>query len=72
MFKNTFKKTKCLQKTGPLCSTSEYVEVNTEEVKIPCNTNKIGYRWFCLTCKERNTVKVYEGETGRSTRKRGG
>ena len=30
-----------------------------------------GYRWLCLTCKERNTVKDYEGETGRSARTRG-
>jgi hypothetical protein len=70
--KNPFKKTTCLQKTCPLCTTSQYVEVNTEEeVKIPCNTSNIGYRWICLTCKERNMVKVYEGETGRSARTRG-
>ena len=69
--KNPFQKTKCLQKTCPLCTESEFVEITTEEVKIPCNTNNIGYRWLCLTCKERNVVKVYEGETGRSARTRG-
>jgi hypothetical protein len=69
--KNPFPKMTCLQKTCPLCTTSQHVEVNTEEVKIPCNTNNIGYRWICLTCKERNKVKVYEGETGRSARTRG-
>ena len=29
------------------------------------------YRWRCQTCKERDIVKVYEGETGRSARLRG-
>ena len=31
----------------------------------------MGYRWRCLTCKEKDIVKVYEGETGRSARIRG-
>ena len=31
----------------------------------------MGYRWLCLTCKDRNITKVYEGETGRSARIRG-
>ena len=47
------------------------MEINSEEVKIPCNINNVGYRWLCLTCKERNITKVYEGETGRSARVRG-
>ena len=47
------------------------MKINTEEVKIPCDTNNIGYRWLCLTCKERNIVNIYEGETGRSARTRG-
>ena len=29
------------------------------------------YKWHCLTCRERNKVKVYEGESGRSARIRG-
>ena len=33
--------------------------------------NNIGYRWLCLTCKNRDILKVYEGETGRSARIRG-
>ena len=37
----------------------------------PNNTNNVGYRWRCMTCKEKDTVKVYEGETGRSARLRG-
>ena len=47
------------------------MEVNSEEIKISCETNNIGFRWLCLTCKEREIVKVYEGETGRSARTRG-
>jgi hypothetical protein len=31
----------------------------------------VGYRWRCQTCEERDVVKVYEGETGRSARLRG-
>ena len=48
------------------------MDIQTEEVKIPCSTNNVGYRWRCLTCKEKEIVKVYEGETGRSARLRGG
>ena len=33
--------------------------------------DSVGYRWLCLTCKDRNITKVYEGETGRSARIRG-
>ena len=69
--KNPFKKSKCVQKTCPLCTSSKYIETSEEEIKIPCNSNNIGYRWTCLTCKERDIVKVYEGETGRSAIVRG-
>ena len=69
--KNPFKKSKCQQKTCPLCFESEFVEVSTDEVRVPCNTNNVGYRWICVTCEENDTVKVYEGETGRSARLRG-
>ena len=69
--KNPFKKTKCVQKTCPLCTESNGIQVSSDEVKIPCNTNNVGYRWRCITCKERNIVKIYEGETGRSARLRG-
>ena len=70
--KNPFKKSKCIEKSCPICTKSEFVEINSDEIKIPCNTNNVGYRWLCLTCKERDIVKVYEGETGRSARIRGG
>ena len=69
--KNPFKKSHCAQKTCPLCTESECIDVVSTEVKIPCNTSNVGYRWLCVTCKERNITKVYEGETGRSARIRG-
>lgn len=69
--KNPFKKSKCSQKTCPLCTKSEIVDINSEEVKILCNTNNVGYRWLCVTCKNMNKNKFYEGETGRSARIRG-
>ena len=69
--KNPFKKSKCVQKSCPLCTKSQFVEISSEDMKIPCNANNVGYRWRCITCRERNIVKVYEGETGRSARVRG-
>ena len=55
----------------PLCTKSEFVDITPGETRISCNTNNVGYRWRCMTCSERNTVRVYEGETGRSARIRG-
>ena len=69
--KNPFKKSKCEEKTFPLCFESQFVNVSSSEIKVTCNTNNVGYRWGCETCKDRNTIKVYEGETGRSARLRG-
>ena len=69
--KNPFKKSECEQKACPLCSESEHVKVPQAEIKVMCNTNNVGYRWCCVTCEERNTIKVYEGETSRSARLRG-
>ena len=48
-----------------------YKDQNQEEIKVACNTNNVGYRWRCMTCAEKDTVEVYEGETGRSARLRG-
>ena len=70
--KNPFKKSNCNQKTCPLCTNSENVDTHSDEVKIPCNSNNVGYMWLCLTCKEKDKMKVYDGETGRSARLRGG
>ena len=69
--KNPFKKSHCAEKTCPLCTKSQFIDVLPTEVKIPCNSNNVGYRWLCVTCKERDITKVYEGETGRSARIRG-
>ena len=54
-----------------MCTDSQYVKVNPDK-RHPCNTNNVGYRWRCLKCKENDTVKIYEGESGRSARIRGG
>ena len=69
--KNPFKKSKCVQNTCPLYKQSDSIVIDSEDVKIPCNTNNVGYRWLCVTCKDRNINKVYEGETGRSVWIRG-
>ena len=69
--KDPFKKSNCSEKTCPLCTESEFIDIQTEERKISCRANNVGYRWLCVTCKEKDIVKVYEGETGRSARLRG-
>ena len=66
--KNPFKNSQCTQKTCPLCNQSEFVSADTQDVKIPCNSANVGYRWVCITCKDREINKVYVGETGRSAR----
>ena len=58
--KNPFKKEKCSQKLCPIC------EHLSGDVKILCNTNNVGYKWICDTCKEQNKTMVYEGEISRS------
>ena len=60
--KNPFKSKKCDKEVCPLCKNGS---------KIPCNTNNIGYRWTCKTCRDRKITKVYEGESSRSARIRG-
>ena len=42
-----------------------------KKMNVFCNTNNVGYRWSCNTCRNRSTMKVYEGETSRSARLRG-
>ena len=66
--KNPFQKPKCTQKTCPMCKEIDFIMLNPEETKIPCNSNNVGYKWQCLTCQDRGITKVYEGETGRSAR----
>ena len=50
-FKN--KSSKCVQKTCPLCTSSQFIEGNFEDNQLPCNTNNVGYRWRCLKCQEK-------------------
>ena len=64
--KNPFKKESCKEKLCPLCKNQE-----EKEIRNFCNTNNIGYRWTCETCKIKNKNKYYEGETSRSARLRG-
>ena len=64
--KNPFKKKKCVQKTCTLCAKHEFIETDSDNITVPCNANNVGYRWLCITCTERNILKVYKGETGRS------
>ena len=63
--KDPFEKENCIEKACPICKNPE------KKKNILCNTNNVGYRWLCNTCKNRDKVKVYEGETSRSARLRG-
>ena len=35
------------------------------KLKVPCDTQSVGYRWSCSNCNQ-----IYEGETGRTIRTR--
>ena len=48
--KNPFKTSRCIQKTCPLCTQSEFIEITSDKVKVPCNASSTGYRWQCNTC----------------------
>jgi hypothetical protein len=63
--KNPFPNTVCEMRKCILCKN------NTKEIKIPCNTNNVGYRLVCETCEEKGFQRTYEGETARSARTRG-
>ena len=69
--KSSSQKSKCSQKSCPLCTPSTFVEVNPEDDHHPCNTNNVGYKWSCINCLKQNLNQVYEGESGRSARVRG-
>ena len=64
--KDPFGKENCTEKLCPLCNNS-----GKNKMDIACNTNNVGYRWTCTTCKEDKKIAVYEGETSRSARLRG-
>ena len=65
--KNPFPTTVCEMKKGLLCKNRN----DSNQAKIPCSSNNVGYRLICETCQERGLDKVYEGETSRSARIRG-
>ena len=60
-----FKKENCTVEVCPICTNPD------KKVNILCNTNNVGYRWTCNTCKAKNKVRIYEGESSRSARIRG-
>ena len=64
--KNPFPNTACEMKKCVLCKGDV-----PNQVKIPCNSNNVGYKLFCETCHDKGVQKVYEGETSRSARTRG-
>ena len=65
--KDPFPNTKCKVKTCLVCSSE-----TAENPSIPCNTNNVGYRLICDTCESRGLKRIYEGESSRSARIRGG
>ena len=65
--KDPFPKSKCDRKSCFVCE-SEL----SDNPKISCNSNNVGYKLKCETCLVRGKSMVYEGETARSARTRGG
>jgi hypothetical protein len=63
--KDPFKKENCSEKLCPICKNTD------KKLDVYCNTNNVGYKWQCNTCKSRNRTMVYEDETSRSARMRG-
>ena len=64
--KDPFPSIKCDKKVCIVCE-SKFSKNQTS-----CNTNNIGYQLACDTCEARGITKVYEGESSRSARIRGG
>ena len=63
--KDPFQKGNCTEKKCPICQNPD------KKSNVFCNTNNVGYKWTCSTCRNRDKTKVYEGETSRSARLRG-
>ena len=65
--KDPFPIKKCEKKVCIVCDSEE-----KETLQFPCNSNNLGYRLECHTCIKNGKVSIYEGETSRSARIRGG
>ena len=65
--KDPFPTLKCERKKCIICQSEE-----SETLKFSCNSNNVGYKIECDTCSERGKFRVYEGESSRSARLRGG
>ena len=65
--KNPFPVEKCSKKKCAICDSQD-----GDNLKIACNSNNVGYQLECHTCIGLGKVSVYEGETSRSARIRGG
>jgi hypothetical protein len=67
--KNPFPIPKCEGKELKNCFICQ--TCGSEDPKISCRSNSVGYRLGCETCISRGENKYYEGETGRAARVRG-
>ena len=56
---------------NPFPNTVCEMKNNTKEIKIPINTNNVGYRLICELSEEKGFPRIYEGETSRSARTKG-
>jgi hypothetical protein len=64
--KDPFPNLKCDKKKCLICESE-----TSENLKVTCNSNNVGYKLECDTCFERGQIRVYEGESSRSARVRG-
>ena len=64
--KDLFPNPKCNKKKCLICDSE-----TSENLKIPCNSNNVGYILKCDTCAQKGEIRIYEGETSRSARTRG-
>ena len=64
--KDPFPKLKRDQKKCLVCGSEK-----SENLKIACNSNNVGYKLECDTCLDRGQIRSYEGESSRSARIRG-
>ena len=61
--KDPFPSLPCSESFCPFCHETSHTVKPKKPGNIACDTQNVGYRWTCTSCK-----KTYEGETGRSAR----